>query len=526
MKRNTQRGMSTPVVLAFMMGFLVVGSVTLDMSRRTDDFGNRNSERLQAIMLAESGIHDYYDRVRTQMRASGSYPFELTSTDLRSTMSGRDLRAGAYTVRAVDVDVAQQDVGPNNNRRRLTNFIFLVEAVGTSQRGLRATMRATFTASIERDLEARTTVTHTGPQVGSMFFPNGAIVSNSTVSIRTNNGLRTFSPDGRGGHLIANDGIDWDTTNGQKRNNTNPNVMDIQGQYIVHQSAYAFTTSDRGIGNSNGTTNYRSPSMAGVSGWPSNHQANRVLSTQNRVNFANDSEVDTWMSDWNAAMNSNNVTRYSRAIRSSDVPQRAGDQWRIIRTPAVIEGNLDIDAGQVLRLMPTSSNPRDNVIIVRGHVRNAGMLYNLGVKLVIEGKYSDTSSAEYRLDTQGSPFPSIGRVLQNAAMVSTFANSDAIEFDTNSSVTTGLIYAAKGGIRVRGNPEFRGILAAGGGGSRGGVDIRPNGGNSFVVHHTPEAAIPAEYDPTWNRTQIDVNFVEGRITVPFRPSRLSNWTVR
>lgn len=518
--------MSTALILVFLMGFVVVGTMTLTASMNSNRGADRSTQSLQAMNLAEAGIQAMYDTIRTNMVANNTYPFEITSTEMTSNHRGSTQSMGRYVARVVDMQSSQEDIGPDHDRDRVTNYTFVVESTGVAPDGISYRMRARFVASRGQNLVRQETVIREGPPTGQFYFPSGAILSNTRVEMVTNTGIRTFSPDGRSGHVVANEGIVWSTATGNKSSNVNPNVIDIQGQYIVHQDAEAFTRSSGGLGNSNGRVNYRSPSTNGMNGWP-DMPANSVIAARDRVSFASSGEVDTWVNEWRARVARPDAQRFTQAnLSSNDVPQRQGDQWRVIRAPAYLDGNLNIENGQQVRFIPSSSDPRDNVIYVRGNVTNMGQLLNLGVKVVIEGQYNDSPSAEYRLDTQGSPFGTMPRILQHSALISVNQSSSAIRFSTNSSVTTGLIYSAKGGIRVdSANAEFRGMLVAGGTGNNGGIEIRPGGGNSFVVHMTPEAAIPADIDAGMTRI-VDVNYVPSSVAWAFSPSPLRDWVER
>jgi hypothetical protein len=68
-------------------------------------------------------------------------------------------------------------------------------------------------------------------------------------------------------------------------------------------------------------------------------------------------------------------------------------------------------------------------------------------------------------------------VLMRSNFISLSKNANAITWTTGSSTTSGLIYAANGGIKVESsNAEITGMLLAGGKGQTGGINIVPGVG--------------------------------------------------
>jgi len=160
--------------------------------------------------------------------------------------------------------------------------------------------------------------------------------------------------------------------------------------------------------------------------------------------------------------------------------------------------------------------------VVRGNVKNLGALLNLGVTIVMEGKYTDGPSSEYKVSSDGSLFANDDLVAQRAGFISTAKEKEAFRFRTNSSARTGLIYAALGGIQVEGaNVEFTGSLVAGGRGGDGGIDINPGGGNSFVVRYDSWAVNGGSLEIT-EPAEVEVTYNLGGITRGFQPTKLFN----
>jgi len=196
----------------------------------------------------------------------------------------------------------------------------------------------------------------------------------------------------------------------------------------------------------------------------------------------------------------------------------------MLPAPARIDGNLLVEGGQTLRLVPTSDNPAENVIYVTGDVSNLGQIMNLGVKVVVVGKYSDSATSEYKLDLQDSKYATRPELLRNSGLISLAKRKDAIEITSNSTATTGLMYAAKGGININSsNAELRGILVAGGRGAFGGINVQPGGGNSFVVHYEPDAAQWGSYSDVTTETQVTYSL--GDLRTPFSPEKIRNWSL-
>ena len=503
-------------VMIFLLGTTMVGLSMMSLTVQTDRHADRGQSKIQATLLAESGMYALYDRIREQMWANGSYPFRVDSTELRTDTRLGQRAMGTYSARVLSASDQLADVNLNGRNLRHTTWTFEIESIGVSN-GIESRIRGRFTATVDQGLRSITTVIHTGPAVGQIYYPAAAITSNGQVRMTTNQGIRTFSPDGRSGHVIGNGGLTWQPQSGSKANFQNPNILEIQGGMMTTQASLATTVSANGIGNSNGTVNYRTPGFNNVPGLP-NTAANTVMPMGSPLRFANETETQAWIDNWRQTTSRPNATRFTQPnLNATQVPQRPGDQWRVIETPAVIDGNLTIPAGTQLRLMPSSSNPTENIVYVRGNVQNMGQLLNLGVTVVVEGRYNDGPSGQYTLDTQGSPYATRKALLQNSAFVSINRELDAIQFNSDASVTTGAVYAARGGIQVRGNLEIRGLLAA-----FRDVDIAPRNGNSFVVHYEPDAAGAGDFDPERLR-QINTELVPDGIVNAFSPAPITNW---
>lgn len=520
-----RRGSSTALALSFVLGFSVLGLGVLSVTAGQQTNAAKATDKFQSDALAESANQIYFDQIRRMMISDLSYPFRLNKQQVVMPINGKDSVVGDQSATLVSHREVQTDMKVGGRDVRRYTHTFTVEGTGITNRGTESVIRATFTGTYDREIVARQTIVQTAPPPESFHFPAGAIVSNDRVQITTNQGLRTFSPNGRDAHVIANEGIKWDPASGQKNGFENPNILDIQGNYLVPQGGVWQRTQEAGwLGNPNGRKNYRSPAIP-RSGNFAGVAADTVVAMPGAIDFANEPTVAKWAANWKARATAIDGNKFG-SVDSSTHPQRQGDQWRIIQSPAYVDGDLLVRQGQQIRLMPNSTNPKDNVVYVRGNVQNLGQLLNLGVTLVFEGKYTDGAGAEYKIDTQGSPFQTREMVLMRSNFISLNKSANAITWTTSSSTTSGLIYAANGGVKVESsNAEITGMILAGGKGQTGGINIAPGGGASFVVKYDPYAATGGNLNLD-ALTKINTEMVPGNVTRPFTPTKMFNWVHR
>lgn len=519
MKRHHRiKGSSTPVVLMFIGGFAMIGYSVLDMNNVNERTSLKASQKVQATNLAESGVQQLFDSIRRQMQANNTYPMSINTTNYSAPTSAGTIVLGQYNARLLNVDTQMRDV----NGRRQTTYIYDVEGLGVVN-GISSTIRAQFSGTVVHYLEEIRQNVGGVRNADQIYFPAAAIAAAETVEIETDQGLRTYSPDGKSGHILANKGISWNPKGGASKNGfVNPNILDVQGMILVHRDQKGRTEGPTGIGNSNGKKNYRTPIISSGGGLPA-IGADSVYGMDAEVGFASETVVNNWKNNWISTTAKTGSTRYTRSIKSDEVPQRPGDQWRVIPTPAYIDGDLEVLPGQQLRLMPSSSNNVENIVYVKGKVKNMGALLNLGVTLVIEDGYEDGPTSEYKLDTQGTPYNTRKKVLQASSLVCLKKSSEAIKIKTNSSALTGVMYAANGGISVESsNAELSGMLVAGGRGGNGGVRIKPGGGSSFVVRYEPDAAGAGDFDPKLYQN-INLSYRTTTVAQGFQPSNISKW---
>lgn len=505
--------------MMFVMGFALTGVAAMNLTQTQNKVAFMATNKVQADALARSGFDVFYDQIRAEMEASGNYPFALDPTNLTTTVNGHNVNLGSYEATILECQKTQNDLDQGGSKIRRTTYTFKIKCKGTASNGTYSEFKVRFNAYRDQNLVKQTT-SHMPQVSGQIYFPVGAIVSNTSVDIATNNGLRTYDTLGQNrAHILANDGISWSSPG--KSSNTNPNVLDIQGQYLVPQGgSYDRTVSPTGIGNSNGAKNYKNPALA-ASGSFLGSPSDSVLKMGGPAGFADYAKTEEWRTRWYNTATGTGSTAYTGFTPANGITYNGVD--RVLRCPAIINGDINVNNGELLRLMPKSTNPWDNVIYVTGDVKNKGQLLNLGVTLVVLGKYSDGPSAEYKLDTQGSPFTNAATVMQRSSLMCLNQSADAVSFSTNSSATTGLIYALRGGIDVTSsNAEFTGMLVSGGTGTDGGVKIHPGGYNSFVVKFDPNAATGGDLDLDPNSV-IDVTYIPSGIAVAFAPSRPYAW---
>jgi hypothetical protein len=514
MMRNTKRrivaGVGLPSTLVMIVCGSIVATAVLGLSLSSSKTSHRSVDKAQATALAESGVQLLYENIRRQMRTDMTYPSTLASTTAYVQRDGQQFEVGTYSARVVDLSQTSEDIlqpGTTTKIGQRDRFVYLLEGQGTSKDGVSSKIRSSFTAVVE--------YTITAGAGGNFSVGPGAIVSNSKVEITTNGGFRTYEPGGSNtAHVIGNDGICWRNVGGPRVCVFDPNILDIQGGFLTTDGpGYTLTTSTDGIWNENGTTNYVSVEMAETS-LTFSTAANSVGKLISPVQFPSATQVEGLRQGWFNTATATGAQSWPGGADSGSMLERPGDQWKIVQAPAYIDGDLDVKNGDVVRLMP-NGDPAKNIVYVRGNVRNLGQLFNLGVTVVMEGKYTDGGSSEYRLDSQGSPM-SDNEIMSKACFLSVNESRDAFSFGTNSSSKTGLIFSMRGGIQVSSsNAEFTGALFAGGSGDTGVIEINPNGAASFVVKYDPLCASPRDFGIAGPPVTT--------LTKPFDPGKLKGW---
>ncbi len=519
---HLRRGVTLAPVLIFVLGFVTIGVSVLTLSSSYNRSAKKTVDKWQSDALAESAANILYDQIRVQMLADLTYPFLLNENSMENVKpDGTKDIIGRYSARLVQDREVQTDMTEGGNRFRRYTYHFTIEGRGRVTGGVESIVQVKFRAQVDRWLVLRQVTTSTPPP-DVFSFPAGAIVANSKVNIKTNQGLRTYAPNGLDGFVIGNEGISWTPASGSKSSYTNPNIIDIQGYYLVPDgAAYTFTLSKDGLGNDNGSKNYRSPAAAPWGTFPG-APANSIIKLNGSVSFAPSSTVDVWTRDWQRAATAYGSNYFNGDVDSESLVERSTDGKKVVQCPATINGDLRVRDGQVIEFFPASKDPRKNIVYIKGDVENKGQLINHGCTVVFEGKYTDDTDAEYKLLPDPMTFRTREDVMQKSCLLSTKQDATAFEFKTNSSAIVGNVYAAKGGIRVRGSAEFTGMLLAGGSGAAGDINIEPEGGNSFVVRYDPYCANAGDIVVD-AESVIDSSFVPGNIYRNYLPTKMFNW---
>ena len=309
----------------------------------------------------------------------------------------------------------------------------------------------------------------------------------------------------------------------QKNGFVNPNIIDIQGYYLVPDgAAYSSTLSTSGLANPNGNKNYRSPSAPAAGDFPG-APADSVIKLNGEATFPDEGTVDGWAADYLNSASVASGAKFPTGLASDTITPRVSDGQLGVQSPALITGDLDVKSGATVHLWPASTNPKKNIIYVKGNVKNMGNIINHGCTLIFEQTYEDAPGGVYRIEQDTLTFKTKEEAVMKSALLSLKKSNDAFKFHSSSSATVGLVYAMKGGIQVDGsNADFTGMLLAGGTGSNGNIDIKPNSGNSFAVHYEAYAATGGNVVMD-AESVINTEYVAGNVADPFKPTKLYNW---
>lgn len=532
-----------PLTLMF---FMVVGMVTVTavgVNQTSDSMAFRGVQKTQATQLAESGVHALYDQVVRELAANRTPASSLPSSVLSAEFTGSDRVLGRYEARIVDVKSERVAPAPAYGGTSVQyTYTMEVEGKGTAPNRTESVVRASF--RVRKVLRRES---GGSPSASYNDFP-GAINSNSVVDIVTNQGVRTYdvAAEDKEAHIVANEGITWRPAWGSKEAFANPNIIDVQGHLLVANQPtpawYEMTKGVSGLGNPNGRKNYRSagPWLRQVT--PYTVVENEVTGMGQPKAHPSPDEVADLVDSWRTSAESAlRTSRFGAGLDTRGLLFHPRTGRKQVTAPAFVTGTLRVRSGDQLLLVPGSStDPAQNVVFVTGDVLNEGEIVNLGVKLVVVGRYSDGASSVYRVDQQGSAFDTLQEVYEQASLVSLAPTTHAIHLSTNSSGRYGNVYAPNGGITVTGSFEMNGVLVSGGprperlptppsgdgsvrGGGLGqphwtqggGVYIWPRGGNSFGLHYVREATSVSMPRGDSGNTSV---FHE-----PVRADRLANW---
>lgn len=513
--------MSLAPVMIFAFGFTIMGLGVVSLSVTQNKTAKKTTDKWQSNTLAETGVQMLYDKIRMQMLSDQTYPFFLAQQTINVNDGQSTDTIGTTSAKVVGQRQVETDESWSGTKVRKYTYYFTLEGTGKADGGVESVVRSRHVGVIYRYLKSVSAYS-SSTKPDTFSFPMGALVSNTSIAINTSQGFRTYSPSGSDAHVIANKGISW-TPPSNKKNYSNPNILDIQGYWLVPTGGpYSQTVGDDGLGNPNGTKNYRSPSAPSSGSFPG-AEANSVIKLDSAVSFANDGKVDKWAKDWLAQSKASGSTLYPSGVDSATVTPRPGDGKKGIQAPANITGDLNVAQGQKLELWPASTDPRKNVVYVSGNIKNLGQIVNHGVTLVFEQSYTDSSSSTYQIEPDPATFSDPAMAVMRSSLLSLKKGNDAFTFSTNSSSTTGLIYALKGGVKVKGsNAEFTGMVLSGGVGSLGGIDITPGGDASFVVKFDPNAATGGNLSVD-SSSVIDVNYEPAGVASNYSTTKLTGW---
>lgn len=510
-------GMGTLAAVALMGGSLMLGLTMVSVTMTSHRLATRSSERQQALALAEAGISQLYAKIKGELSVGTEFGLALGEQQLYHNQDLNDPE-GKYNARVVSTSQVSQDVDRWGVRVRQVTYNFTIEGLGKTAIGVTARLRCNFTGVTEYELRRVGTETVGGDTPQQFFFPRGALAAAEQIKVVANSLTTLGSSPAGAGHVIANEGISWTPAAGNKADFGAQTMLSANGQYVVNQSALTWTQGSAGLGNTNGQTNYTSPPAPGAS------VGNQIMYSNSPINFADSATAGQWDTRWqqNAGRD---PARVFGATGASGLPATSADlpTGNVLETPAYIRGDLTVGNSDTLVLKPSSSNPMKNVVYVEGNINNLGKILNLGVKVVVRGRYTEDSNAEYRIETQGSPFANRQRVLQNSSLISVSSVPNSIEFTSTVSGTTGLVYAVRGGIRIAApGRTLEGAFIAGGTAGTGGIVVNSGTGAGTTINFSRDATIPGDIDLA-SIDQIDINYTIGGVYSPFAPSTLSKW---
>lgn len=560
-RQSRQRGASLVTVMFFIGGISLVALSTIALSTMGSRMSYRSQGKVVADTLAESGLNHLYDAIRVQMATDETYPDTLSSTDLDAP-SGETL--GTYTARVINMTTATKDFGGGPE----TEYTFTIEGTGVAANGGRSIMQAQFTA---RGGQGQKSTETSGDQVGLFNFLPGAIQSNTTVKFNTEQGIRTYDEtkdsvidNAKFGHIVGNKGVIWEAPVKGKSAFTNPNIFDIQGKILApavpDKSIVELTISAAGMGNTQPLINYQtdmyaltdaqlreSAAMARlektaleatsqpvpttvtnlatgllpVRSNPGKKEKGEITALEREWYFPDQPQVDKWEGDWTARTHAPDSTQICSDLGPGECQRHPKKGYLYIVPPMVIHGNMNIPKGTTIRILPRSSNPVDNVVLVTGDVNLDGQLFNLGATVVVKGKFTAAKGSEYRLDKEYSPYEdSEAKLLINSNLVSLSDAPDAIDIRTDASSMWGLIYSARGGIRVNSsNIEVTGALVSGSPDPTDGIRIETQGSASFVVKYRAECLAAKEQFPLSK----DTGSGSYSACEVFTPNRMTNY---
>ncbi len=256
-RKSKKSGSSLPITMMF---FMVIGMVTITavgVTTTSDRMAERFSQKSSANLLAESAVNELYDQAIRNL-ASGKSPGNLSLRPMNTDFDGKTRSVGNYSATIIDLKSTVTSPAPGYSATStLTDYQIHIRGTGVAPNGTTSEVEATFTAS--------TVTSGTPGSTGgsSVAIYPGAIQSNTTVDLITNDGIKTVDNSSldKEAHVLANKGISWTPFSNQKDNYWREDLIDIQGHAMVPDQPSPqpldFTKGIGGLGNPNGSKNYK-----------------------------------------------------------------------------------------------------------------------------------------------------------------------------------------------------------------------------------------------------------------------------
>ncbi len=580
-RRTKQAGMSLVTVMFFIGGISLIAISGLALATMGNRMAFRSESKIASNTLAESGINHLYDEVRRQMQASNTYP-ESVSGSLGTDLDGGGTPVGTYT--AVVENMTTKEVSTGMGVQ--TEWTFIVRGTGRAANGAESVVTARFTAI---GAAGTSQVDAPADPFGLFMFSPGAVQSNGPIEFRSDEGFNAKDPNNSkypSAHIVSNAGITWSTVSKAKTDISSSSFFTVEGMIMAPNmptaTPYDVTIAKTGMNNPNGKINYSTTSYNGTQAYLAGSNLGRLveyfeelaLSTANmkllgdvatttttmladassgkvkssgseltaipkKWYMPTKSQVDTWEGQWFARVHAADSTQICGDLNSSEyTPDKNGVVT--IKTPLVVHGNINIQAGTKVKFLGTSAIEADNVIYTTGDITNEGSIVNAGVTLVSNGRYSDTPTSKYSVQLSfdaGDPRsvrlkkailpenddPSVDarrKMLNASSLVSLLQDKEAIRMASSQNSAIGLVYAARGGIAVTSSDAvFNGSFISGPNDAYGGIRIAPRKGGKLEIQYEQDCLGPkAAFMLSKTTEAVTIESCES-----FTPSKLFGW---
>lgn len=531
MKNRLVRGSSLPLTMMF---FMVIGTVTVvsvGLTTTTDSMVYRGVQKVQATELAESGINVLYDEICRRLNQANATPASLQAMRMSSSMEAAFRDLGEYSARVVKVTSKDVEPAPGFGADTVERtYTFELEGKGVAPNGTESIVNSTFSGKMVVVKGA-----FLDEQTEMKVFP-GAIQSNTEVVFIAESDIRTedAGSQDKEAHIIANRGVRWNPPASPKVSITTPDVIKIDGHVLVPDQPtlmhYQMSMSPSGLGNYDNRKNYQTAGPWVNKTTPYTVVADSVTAMGQPMYFADSTQVNQWVNDWRHTVTTSPLLSTATGPSVGFFGSVSGGAKKMT-TPIHILGNFQVAPGETINLVPRSSDPSENVMLVEGNIENMGNIVNHGVILVTTGAYRDTSTASYSLSDAFTKYEDMEEVYAQASLLSTSRLANAITIFSDTSSRYGLVYAAQGGIRVYGNLEMNAILMSGGtqmsapkpgdwfdpigtSYTQSGIVIKPPARGGFTLKYAREAK---------NFTMPAGIADKSKILGPFQANRLTDW---